>query len=379
MKRADTLLLYRRHHPKCPHADDRSWMDCTCPIWIVGRTPDGTTVRRKSTGFTDLAQARHALATVTKPVHDRNDCGPTIADSARKYLADRQQELGEMTLGQHRLVLDRLVTFCEARGKSYMRDLTVDLLLTFKAEGFPAKMRDTSKKTFVAKLRCFLRAAYERDWIATSLVEKVRGHKAVYGQKEPYTDQEVQKILDEALKMNGRVHGYAKHPKTFRLLLELMLETGIRVSDAVRFDPSSLIRGEHLWVYRFVMQKRKRSDALRYAEVYLSDRLKGAIDAADWFSPKRPFMYNGNGRASAYQVYLWMQNIGTRSGVSDCRPHRLRDTFAVRKLLSGLQLDDVSRLLGHSSVKMTELFYAKWVDSRRQRLERLVAESLVNA
>jgi integrase len=211
------------------------------------------------------------------------------------------------------------------------------------------------------------------------LVEKVRGHKAVYGQKEPYTDQEVQKILDEALKMNGRVHGYAKHPKTFRLLLELMLETGIRVSDAVRFDPSSLIRGEHLWVYRFVMQKRKRSDALRYAEVYLSDRLKGAIDAADWFSPKRPFMYNGNGRASAYQVYLWMQNIGTRSGVSDCRPHRLRDTFAVRKLLSGLQLDDVSRLLGHSSVKMTELFYAKWVDSRRQRLERLVAESLVNA
>jgi integrase len=59
--------------------------------------------------------------------------------------------------------------------------------------------------------------------------------------------------------------------------------------------------------------------------------------------------------------------------------HRLRDTFAVRKLLGGFQLDDVSRLLGHSSVKVTETYYAKWVASRKRRLERLVAESLVNS
>src|SRR5450432_3015099 len=65
-------------------------------------------------------------------------------------------------------------------------------------------------------------------------------------------------------------------------------------------------------------------------------------------------------------------------GFSDCRPHRLRDTFAVRRLLAGFQLEDVSRLLGHSSVKVTEAYYAKWVPSRKLRLERLLAESLVN-
>jgi len=61
--------------------------------------------------------------------------------------------------------------------------------------------------------------------------------------------------------------------------------------------------------------------------------------------------------------------------VEDCRPHRLRDTFGVRKLLGGFQLDDVSRLLGHSSVKVTETYCAKWVASRKLRLKRLVAES----
>jgi integrase len=58
---------------------------------------------------------------------------------------------------------------------------------------------------------------------------------------------------------------------------------------------------------------------------------------------------------------------------------RLRDTFAVRKLLAGFQLEDVSRLLGHSSVKVTETYYAKWVPRRKLRLERLLAEPLVNA
>ena len=74
-----------------------------------------------------------------------------------------------------------------------------------------------------------------------------------------------------------------------------------------------------------------------------------------------------------------MQSIWRSSRRADCRPHRLRDTFAVRKLLGGLQLEDVSRLLGHSGVKLTEAYYAKWVASRKRRLERLLAESLVNA
>jgi integrase/recombinase XerD len=346
--------------------------------------PSGDLVPRQATGCTDLKQAEGVRAALInqQAKQTKGDAahGPTIAECAEKYLASRRHELGDKTIGQHRLLLERLRDFCEARNAIYMRCLTVDLLETFKTDGLPAGMADTSKATAVAKLRCFLRTAYRRDWIKESLVEKVTAYRAVYEQKEPYSDDEIKKILDGALELNGGTHGYAKYPRTFRLLLELMLETGMRVGDAIRYDPSTAVRGDHLWIYTFVPQKTKKIDQPRPVETYLTDRLKAAIDQCEWLSSKKPFLYGAfkNQAYLANEVYYRMQTIGERCDVADCRPHRLRDTFAVRRLLGGFQLDDVSRLLGHSSVKVTEMYYAKWVAARKRRLERMVAESLVN-
>src|SRR5271156_2063029 len=78
-------------------------------------------------------------------------------------------------------------------------------------------------------------------------------------------------------------------------------------------------------------------------------------------------------------VYERLQAVGKACGVDACRPHRLRDTFAVRLLTKGVPLEDVSRLLGHASVAVTEKYYAPWVASRKLRLERLLSEALVNA
>jgi hypothetical protein len=46
------------------------------------------------------------------------------------------------------------------------------------------------------------------------------------------------------------------------------------------------------------------------------------------------------------------------SAVKDAHPHRLGDTFSVELLLAGVPIEDVSILLGQSSVKVTERAYA---------------------
>ena len=71
------------------------------------------------------------------------------------------------------------------------------------------------------------------------LVDRVTTVTALYEQKGPYIDEEVTAILEQAAKLSGGTHGYAEQPDTFRLLLELMLATGLRVGDAVTFGPQA--------------------------------------------------------------------------------------------------------------------------------------------
>ena len=52
--------------------------------------------------------------------------------------------------------------------------------------------------------------------------------------------------------------------------------------------------------------------------------------------------------------------------------HRLRDTFAVDLLEKGVPMEEVSRLLGHTSIRTTEKSYAKWSKGRQDRADALV-------
>jgi site-specific recombinase XerD len=53
----------------------------------------------------------------------------------------------------------------------------------------------------------------------------------------------------------------------------------------------------------------------------------------------------------------------------------LRDTFAVEMLQAGVSLEQVSILLGHSSVKITEKHYSPWVRARQEQLEKSVRKA----
>ena len=380
-----SLQIYRRHAADCkvhsmklPARAKRFYADCECRIWIKGTTPTER-YPRQSTGMTDWKAAEAYLASLTTGAADVAVHGSTITDCIQRFLDAHAENITPATLSHHRLLLRKLEDFTHSHNKHFMSDLTADVCEDFKTYAL-AKLKSTTRATAVSKLKFFLRESYRRGWITEPLAEKVRSTRAVYEQKQPYTDAEVDLILTHAEAMNGSRTGYAANGPMFRLLLELMLETGMRVSDAIRYDPRHCTKSEHLWIYQFIPTKQRKNDNPKQATVYLPERLKLAIDNTPWFSKSLPFAYRDvdSGTTLEAIVYERMQTIGERCGVVDCRPHRLRDTFAVRMLMRGISLEDVSRLLCHSSVAITEKYYAPWIPARQSRLEGLLAEALVD-
>jgi len=70
-----------------------------------------------------------------------------------------------------------------------------------------------------------------------------------------------------------------------------MLATGLRVGDAVSFDPRNLVQGDSLWIYSYQPQKKKKIDKPKTLEAFMPDRLKQRIMKCECLSARGPFWY----------------------------------------------------------------------------------------
>lgn len=71
-------------------------------------------------------------------------------------------------------------------------------------------------------------------------------------------------------------------------------------------------------------------------------------------------------------IGIWqrsLRNLFKLAGVEG-HAHMFRDTFATELLLAGVPIEQVSILLGHSSIRIKEIHYRPWVRDRQRQLEQ---------
>lgn len=91
----------------------------------------------------------------------------------------------------------------------------------------------------------------------------------------------------------------------------------------------------------------------------LPDFVVKTLESSPRSSPQY-FFWTGQSKSHS-AIGQWqrrLQRLFELAEVSNGHAHRFRDTFAVELLLSGVPLERVSVLLGHSSIRVTERHYA---------------------
>jgi integrase/recombinase XerD len=71
----------------------------------------------------------------------------------------------------------------------------------------------------------------------------------------------------------------------------------------------------------------------------------------------------------------YLDTVFATAKVVGAHSHRFRDTFAVSLLEAGVSIENVSVLLGHSSVRVTERHYKPWVQTLQKKLEEEVRKA----
>lgn len=372
MSTAPVITVFVRHASDCKYAADEFARRCDCRKhlrWFA----DGK-LQRKKANTRSWAEAEEAK----RQLHDQLS-GKTVERSAEVktlstcidvFIQDKKvQRIAEVSLAKYTRELERLRVHCEAHGVYTVQRVTREVLTGYMAT-WDGKLSPVTQNKTRERLRSFLRYCYEAEWI--SRIPVVPAVKAEMVETRPLEGTEFEQLLAAI------PTALAKHPEEsrqrVRALFLLMRWSGLAIGDALalrRTDVEQDKRG----TYRVETQRQKTGT---HVSVALPPKVAEEILATPNDNPKYLF-WSGNGQFKSLLTTFqrrYILRVFKKAGLYDENAHmvshRLRDTFAVHLLERGVPMEEVSRALGHSSIKTTEQSYAKWAQGRQDRLDTLV-------
>jgi site-specific recombinase XerD len=138
-----------------------------------------------------------------------------------------------------------------------------------------------------------------------------------------------------------------------KVIFEVLYSTGLRVSELVDLDRQDIDFIEKtVWVRDGKGGKARQSKLSTRAAMILKQHLASRVDNEPWV-----FRSNYKRRMSTHSVGRYLKLLGEKAGIRRrLTPHMLRHTFATHLLDAGMPIDLVQYMLGHSSVKTTQVY-----------------------
>jgi len=292
----------------------------------------------------------------------------TLSDCIRVFLQDREvQGVTPGVLGQYRLDLSRLQTYCEREGVFMAEYITREILTGYCATWGSDPKTSNTRYARRTRLKTFFLFCVDAAFIPR--VPSLPRITVDVPPTQPLTPEEYERLLAAVPLVLRRPREAARG----RALLQLMRYSGLAIRDAVTLERAE-IKQDESGLYRVVTARQKTGT---HVSVPLPPAVAEEVLAVESPNPKYVF-WSGKGDPGFF-ASMWTADkvtpVFTAAKIEDkctMKSHRLRDTFAVELLKKGVPLEEVSKALGHSSIRTTERHYAAWIQGRQDRLDQLV-------
>jgi integrase len=283
-------------------------------------------------------------------------------------------------IGKYRLWLGRLASYSEGQGVYTVQGITGEIIIGFCKDWVTVYPSALTRSKLRERYKSFMRFCQSHDWLA-KLPNWPKIQSDGKGPTMPLTDDEYNRLLDTVYVIVKAPADAVEEDQTYeywvkrvRGLFLLMRWSGLSIMDALTLPRAELFKRDG--DYRVTTQRTKTG-----TDVSVVIPPEVAAELLD--------IPNGNDR------YFFWSGVGSKKSIcgnwgkrfivpafgdagiegGHMKSHRLRDTFACDLLQKGVSLEDVSKLLGHKSVRTTEKHYAAWVRERQDRLDTVVKDT----
>lgn len=367
---APIITIFVRHSADCKYKRDEFCRRCQCKKHL--RWSHNGTQNRRATGARTWAEAETVKRQIENQLTGRApveeaQAPRTIGECIALFLKDKSVQ-GFTTANQnaYRHQLTRLETYCASAGVFTIPLVNREVLTEYCAT-WPALYPSAATRYRVrARHNSFFKFCHDCRWIDRQpIMPKMAEPES---ETSPLDSSEFERLLTCCPRIKDD-----REALRLRRLFLLGRYSGLAIRDAVTLPKTELIHDTTRGLYRVVTSRQKTGT---HVSVPIPPWVAEELLATPNNNPDY-FFWDGK-----RDEYLFSVTVGQRvkkvfveAALDDgqhMKFHRLRDTFAVELLQRGVPMEEVSKLLGHTSMKTTEKHYAKWVKGRQDRLDSLV-------
>ena len=275
--------------------------------------------------------------------------GRWLSDELKIYTVDKITEQ----------VIRRYIDDLMTRGKYtfYVNDLS-------KKKNYPDRRRDYRKPVSVTTINNYIRNIrvffnwMERDYIIRkNPMKKIRQLKNNRQAKVFLSDEDLKKLLSKFDK------SYFTEHRDYVMIM-LMLDSGMRLGEC-----STLLITDLELARKRIKLRAEETKGRKDRTVYFSPKTEAVLRRWLQFKDRyveSDYLFPVKEHGGSIGVGNFESNFKkyiNRAGLNeDYSPHCLRNNFAKRCLMNGMDIFTLSKILGHSSVEVTERAYLDLTD-----------------
>ena len=193
-------------------------------------------------------------------------------------------------------------------------------------------------------LSSFYKWLEEEDFILKSPMKRIHRIKSPIVIKPAFSDEQIEKIRKTAAENKRNI-----------AIIDILLSSGIRVSELVRLNRSSINLNSRTCVVFGKGAKQRETYFDVRTKIELENYLKTRKDKnnALFVSSRRKGKNGTYTRISVNAIEKMIRDIGIKTSIENVHPHRFRRTLATNAIDKGMPIEQVQFLLGHTKIDTT--------------------------